>query len=279
MVLAAIGLEPLVLSIIEFAKIWQARRKAAAQQKAANADDNPVVQPEPPSDLRIAATVFGFIMTILLLLPTLHNMYEVTYVHAADAPHEMMIYVQTSTNVNIVMQKIQELDQKYYGGRHAIPIGIMDDPSTHDGPTWPFAWYLRDYTNVCFSFPNCLTPAKNIPVILTGGGDAWPLALQQYGTTYLAHRYPMRVQWDQGYMPPPCVRSETNPCTDPQPYAGVGPWLWLSYGDNPPPGAKFDLGRAVNNVWQWWWDRKAFGSTDGSYDMGFFIRKDMGVAP
>jgi predicted membrane-bound mannosyltransferase len=278
MLLAAIGIEPVVLSIIDFVKIWQTRRKIMAQQTTANTDET-ILPPVPPSDARIAATVFGFVMTILLLLPTVHNMYEVTYVHAADAPHEMMIYVQTSVDVNVVMQKIEELDQKYYGGHHAIPIGIMDDPSTSDGPTWPFAWYLRDYTKVCFSFPNCLTPAKDIPVILTGGGDAWPLALKQYGATYLSHLYPMRVQWDQGYMPPACVPSATNPCTDPQPYVGVGPWLWLSYGDSPPPGAKFDLGRAVNNIWQWWWDRKAFGSTDGAYDMGFFIRKDMGVAP
>jgi hypothetical protein len=278
MLLAAIGLEPVVASIFDFVKIWQAKRKAEAQ-KTADVGDNSAFKPELPSDLRIGATVVGFVMTILLLLPTVHNMYEVTYIHAADAPHEMMIYVQTTTDVNIVMQKIQTLDQKYYGGRHAIPIGIMDDPSTGDGPTWPFAWYLRDYTKVCFQFPNCLTPAKDIPVILTGGGDAWPLALQQYGATYLSHRYHMRTQWDQGYMPPLCVPSATNPCTDPQPYIGVGPWLWLSYGDNPPSGAKFDLGKAASNISQWWWDRKAIGSTDGSYDMGLFIRKGLGVAP
>ena len=62
-------------------------------------------------------------------------------------------------------------------------------------------------------------------------------------------------------------------------WGGVGPLLWLSYGDNPPPNAKFDLGRAVSNVWQWWWQRKAIGSTDGTYDMGLFIRKDLGVTP
>ena len=63
-------------------------------------------------------------------------------------------------------------------------------------------------------------------------------------------------------------------------WSGSGwPWLWLSYGDNPPPGAKFDLGKAVSNVWQWWWDRKAIGSTDGAYGMGLFIRKDLGVTP
>ncbi len=88
MLLAAIGMEPVVLSIFDVAQIWQAKRNAEAQ-KAASVDDNNVFKPVLPSDLRIAGTVFGFVMTILLLLPTVHNMYEVTYIHAADAPHEI----------------------------------------------------------------------------------------------------------------------------------------------------------------------------------------------
>ena len=55
--------------------------------------------------------------------------------------------------------------------------------------------------------------------------------------------------------------------------------LWLSYGDNPPPNATFNLGLAAKNIWQWWWDCKAIGSTDGAYDMGLLIRSDAGVAP
>ena len=102
---------------------------------------------------------------------------------------------------------------------------------------------------------------------------------QSYGSSYKYHQYHMRTQWDQGYMMPPCVPSSTNACTDPQPYVGVGPLLWLSYGDDPPPNAKFNLALAAKNVWQWWWERKAIGRTDGSYDMGLLIRNDLGVDP
>ena len=163
-----------------------------------------------------------------------------------------------------------------------MPIGLMDDA------TWPFAWYLRDYTDVCFNYPTgCPATAKNIPVIITGGDNLYSAVSQYTGTSgknqYVFAQYKMRTWWDEGYKPVPCVPSTANNnCAGQQTYGGVGPLLWLSYGDNPPPNAKFNLGLAINNIWQWWWQRRAIGSTDGAYDMGLFIRTDLlssGVKP
>ncbi len=241
----------------------------------------PVVPVVSPLLARRRRSLAGAIVVLgcalLLLAPTLQNMFQLSYIHQADAPHEMMIYVQTSTDINIVMDKIQQIDQKLYGGKHEVPIGITDDT------TWPFAWYVRDYTNVCFQYPSgCAATAQNIPIII-GSGDELLTMQQQYGQNYQYHQYQLRTQWDQGYMPPPCVKSATNACSTPQPYTGVGPWLWLSYGDNPPPGAKFNLARAATNIWNWWWYRIPFGSVDGSYDMGLFINNNVasrtGVKP
>ena len=53
----------------------------------------------------------------------------------------------------------------------------------------------------------------------------------------------MRTWWDEGYKPPVCVPSKTVSCDGEPTWGGVGPALWLSYGDNPPPNAKFNLGR------------------------------------
>ena len=267
MLLAAVGLEPAIATVISTVKDWFARPARTIQAV-------PISQAWSNRGIFArSSAVFGTIMAVLLLLPTLHNMYEVSYVHAADAPHEMMIYVQTTTDVNIVMAKVDALDQRLYKGNHQLPIGVMNDA------TWPFAWYLRDYPNVCFNFPTgCPTIAKSEQVIIAGG-DNLPSVFTQYTKDYIYHQYHMRTQWDQGYMMPKCVVSSTNPCTDPQPYIGVGPLLWLSYGDNPPPGATFNLGLAAKNIWQWWWDRKAIGSTDGSYDMALLIRNGLGVEP
>jgi len=275
MLLAAIGLEPIVVTLFNLAKDWYARwtaRRAAARTSIDRGEtsDEHVPMLAPPSRPHVGVlaggtAIFGFVCAVLLLIPSLHNMYEVTYVDAANAPHEMLIYVQTTTDVNIVMQKIDALDQKMDGGKHAIPIGVMGDA------TWPYAWYLRDYTDVCYGFPDsCSTWAKYPPPVILSGGDNILNAEAQYGGKggYAYHQYHMRTWWDEGYKPLAT--------------GGVGLGLWLSYGDTPPPGAKFNLGLAVSHIWQWEWNRTAIGSTGGTYDMGLFIRNDLsglGVTP
>ncbi len=54
--------------------------------------------------------------------------------------------MQTTTDVNVVMQKIETLDQKLAGGQHPVSIGVMSDAA------WLYYWYLRDYTHVCYGF-------------------------------------------------------------------------------------------------------------------------------
>jgi uncharacterized protein (TIGR03663 family) len=284
MFLAAIGLEPSVLTLANWIK---QRRNAALSALKNEPNSTPVedngaqpVMPVPPHKVGTVAgagAVFGVAMAILLLLPTVHNMYEVSYIHAADGPHEMMVYVQTTYDVNTVMARIQSVDQKYYGGKHTVPIGIMNDA------TWPFAWYVRDYSNICFNYPTgCAATAASYPIIIVGGDNLYS-AEEQYGSTKGGYRYQtyrMRTWWDEGYKPPPCVPTKANKnCAGQLTYGGVGLGLWLSYGDNPPPHASFNLGLAVKNIWDWWWYRTAIGSTSGAYPMGLFIRKGINVNP
>ncbi|GCF08266.1 flippase activity-associated protein Agl23 [Dictyobacter arantiisoli] len=274
----ALAVEPLATSDAEVASPVEDEAPEAENETpevAHTQDIQPVPvtisQPRRRRSYELGASIATIALALLLLIPTLQNMFQVTFVHYADAPHEMMIYVQTATDINTVMDKVAALDNSLYGGKHTIPLGITSDA------TWPFAWYVRDYTNVCFNYPDgCSATAQDYPVVIASG-DAMTSMQYQKSQAYLFHQYHMRTQWDQGYMPPACQPSKSHPCTESQPYVGVGPWLWLSYGDNPPVGAKFDLGRAINNIWQWWWQRKAFGSTDGTYDMGLFIRTDKSI--
>ncbi len=270
MILAAIGLEPGVVKVVDLVK---SRLRPLPLTVSPAENSAPTMFPRPKIGVPTGLAIFSCVLGLLLLAPTLQNMYQVTYVHSADGPHEMMIYVQTTVDVNAVMAKVDALDQKLDGGKHQLSIGLTSDA------TWPFIWYLRDYPNTCLDYPQgCPTTAKNIPVIIVGG-DNLDGNQSQYAANYQYHQYHMRTWWDEGYKPPPCVPSKTVQCDSSQTWGGVGPLLWLSYGDNPPPNAKFNLGRAVSNVWQWWWQRKAIGSTDGTYDMGLFIRKDLGVLP
>jgi uncharacterized protein (TIGR03663 family) len=282
MLLAAIGVEPIVKTSVDFVKQFFARKPVAQL-----ASDGMLQPGYPPQRRRVGgfaggAALLGFACAALLLVPTLHNMYEVSYVDAANGPHEMLVYVQTTTDVNTVMQKVDELDQKFYGGHHQMPIALTTDA------TWPFAWYVRDYPNVCFDYPTgCPSWSKNLPVIITGGDNPYGME-EQYGglqstqpAAYAYHQYVMRSWWDEGYKPPPCITTATNNCDGQLAYGGVGLGLWLSYGDNPPSGATFNLALAVKRIWNWEWNRVAFGSTQGGYDMVLFIRTDLSktVAP
>jgi uncharacterized protein (TIGR03663 family) len=276
--LAAVALEPAVVTLARFIKERWPSSNASSAATPADAESAQEATPALPVPHKVGGLAGGgaaltIILAVLLLLPTLQNMYQLSYIHQADAPHEMMIYVQTTTDVNIVMAKIDALDQKLDGGNHTLAIGVIQDA------TWPFAWYLRDYTNVCFNFPAaCPSMANSVQVIISGG-DNLPGVYATYSKTYAYHQYHMRTQWDQGYMPPLCQPTPSNPCTTPQPYVGVGPWLWLSYGDNPPPGAAFNPALAAQRIWAWWWWRQPFGATDGSYDMALLIRKNLNFAP
>jgi uncharacterized protein (TIGR03663 family) len=266
LMLAAIGLEPAVVACYNFVKHLFTPANASGE-KASSIESNGHQQGYPQAQPKIGTfatsiSFLGVIMAILLLLPTVHNMYEVAYVHPADGPHEMMVYVQTTTDVNTVMSKVDALDQQMFGGNHQMQIGLTSDA------TWPYAWYLRDYPNVCYDFPTGCPGWKNVPVIIGGGDNPFNLEQQYSGVTsnpkYSYQLYKMRTWWDEGYKPPAT--------------GGIGLGLWLSYGDAPPVGAKFNSGLAAQHIWQWWWQRRAIGDTSGAYDMVLFIRNDLSTA-
>ncbi len=267
LILAAFGLEPAVMTCINFVKNLFARFPSPKEVVNSNENNGPeqgYLQARPKVGIFATSISFlGVIMAVLLLIPTVHNMYEVAYVHPADGPHEMMVYVQTTTDVNTVMSKVDALDQNMFGGKHQMQIGLTGDA------TWPYAWYLRDYPNVCFDFPTGCPGWKNVPVIIGGGDNPYGLEQQYSGAAnnpnkYTYQQYKMRTWWDEGYKPPTT--------------GGIGPGLWLSYGDNPPANAKFNLGLAAQHIWQWWWQRRAIGDIGGAYDMVLFIRNDLSTA-
>jgi uncharacterized protein (TIGR03663 family) len=276
MILAAIGLEPAALKVYHFVRErWLERRVTAIVATDQEEGSKGTWGAKRRAKWALGGSFATLGVALLLLLPTLQNMYQLNFIHEADAPHEMMIYVQTTPDINIVMNKVGQIDQKMDGGNHQLMVGITNDA------TWPYAWYMRDYTDVCYNFTDGCGSTADPPVIITAADDVATIEAR-YGADYDIHQYVLRSQWDQGYMPPPCIPTPGKTCPVQQ-YVGVGPWLWLSYGDNPPPGAKFNLARAATNIWDWWWYRKAFGATNGGYNMYLLIRKDVvqqtGVQP
>ncbi|HLZ21449.1 MAG TPA: flippase activity-associated protein Agl23 [Ktedonobacterales bacterium] len=231
---------------------------------------------------RPTATILGATLAILLLIPMIHSMLVLSYQDPANGPHEMMVYVQTTPDVDLVMRKIQQADQALYGGRHLLKIGVGA------GQEWPFYWYLRDYHNVAWGYNASSPSAQQEDVLIlstaadgVGSPDTSDAFMALHPHDYTAKEYALRSWWDEGYKPPPCVATKRAPCPASANWgSGVGPGLYLTYGSNPPPGAQFDFGRAAGRVWSWLWTRQAFGNTTGPYyDFVFVVRNGVPVQP
>ena len=124
MLLAAIGLQPIVLTVVK-----GCRTALLARRTEVSSDSGTLPVAASSSSIHrvrygwiaMGSAILGTLVALLTLVLTLQNMFQVVYVHPADAPHEMMIYVQTTPDVNTVMAKVAQLDQKLYGGNHQIP--------------------------------------------------------------------------------------------------------------------------------------------------------------
>ena len=218
---------------------------------------------------------------VLLLIPMVHSMYLVTYQDPANGPLEMMIYVQTTPDVDTVMAKINQADQKLHGGRHQLSVVVGA------GEEWPFYWYLRDYwmqphPNTYATFDPTSLQTINPDVLILYPTDA-QVFMQAHPTGYHEKEYALRSWFDESYKPQlACQIHPGTKCPANVDYAfygkGLGPWL--SYGSTPPPNATFNAGRAASRLWNWLWVRQPLGSTTGPYyDFVFIVKDGLPIQP
>ena len=216
---------------------------------------------------------------LLLLIPMVHSMMTLAYTDPANGPLEMLVYVQTTNDVDLVMAKIKRADQALYGGKHLLRIGVGA------GEEWPFYWYLRDYTNTMFGYtsndPRPVDVIIMYPAYDQNHNDAQTfMAAPAHKGQYTMKQYKLRSWWDESYKPLPCIPTKTKPCPASASWgSGVGLGAYLSYGSFPPPHAQLDVGRAVNRLWNWLWFRKPLGDTGGSYDFVFIVRNGVPIQP
>jgi len=87
----------------------------------------------------VALTIFGF-LTILTMRASFRASY-ITY----DSAREYLVYAHGAPGIKQVMAQAKEISQRTTGG---MGIALSYDASAPDtGVSWPFVWYLRDYTN------------------------------------------------------------------------------------------------------------------------------------
>jgi len=85
-----------------------------------------------------ALTTFG-----LLALQTGRTAFRASYIFYDDAT-EYLVYAHGATGIKEVMAQVGEISERTAGGLNAIVAYDASAPDT--GVSWPFVWYLRDYT-------------------------------------------------------------------------------------------------------------------------------------
>ena len=84
----------------------------------------------------------GLSLAAVMLALTVPSSFRLAYANA-DVPVELLVYTQTAPDIPLIMADIQRLGEKTGKGR-ALKITV----DSTDGFSWPWAWYLRDYTSV-----------------------------------------------------------------------------------------------------------------------------------
>jgi uncharacterized protein (TIGR03663 family) len=95
--------------------------------------------PRPSAFLRLAAlTAFA-----LLAIQTGRTAFRASYIFYDDAT-EYLVYAHGATGIKEVMTQVEEISERTAGGLNAIVAYDASAPDT--GVSWPFVWYLRDFT-------------------------------------------------------------------------------------------------------------------------------------
>jgi len=94
---------------------------------------------------RTSAFVNLFALTAvgLLVIQTARTSFRASYLFYDDAT-EYLVYAHGATGVKDVMAQVQEISERTAGGLNAIVAYDASAPDT--GVSWPFVWYLRDFT-------------------------------------------------------------------------------------------------------------------------------------
>jgi hypothetical protein len=111
-----------------------------------------------------------------------------------DEPVELLVYTQTSRHLPNIAHRIGEMAQNSGQGR-AMRVTV----DATSGFSWPWAWYLRNYTNV--GYPGSLgadsLPAELPPALLVHLSTA--LSVEPRLAGYSGERYPLRQWFPEGY--------------------------------------------------------------------------------
>jgi hypothetical protein len=114
---------------------------------------------------------------VLLTMASIHGTMNVCFYGEGASPLESLVYVQTSTDVTRVSNKIiqfaNELKNEKWASAEFRAFDIHNmEIVCEDYCTWPFAWYLRDFNKIAYEPKNIPDFEMGKPLILSGIEEA-----------------------------------------------------------------------------------------------------------
>ena len=179
---------------------------------------------------RIALTLF-----LLIGVYALHTGLPLAFAHG-DTPRDLLVYVQTTPDVPYVAAQIEQMSRKLTTNTEIV--GIIDNENS-----WPFAWYLRDYTNVGY-ISKIGDPGEAAFVIVTASEVE---NAREHLSNYVPFRYKLRWWFPEEL------------------YRELRPTFILDFVTNPTTRRNFTA----------WLVTRKMPKPIGSQDFYFFVRGDL----
>jgi uncharacterized protein (TIGR03663 family) len=103
-----------------------------------------------------------------------------------DQATEYLVYAHSAAGVKTVLAQVEELSRRTTDGM-GIDVGYDDDVS------WPFSWYMRDFTNSHYYAASPSRDLLNYPVVIAGDNN-WAQVEPILGDRYYTFEY-IRMWW------------------------------------------------------------------------------------
>jgi uncharacterized protein (TIGR03663 family) len=130
-------------------------------------------------------SVFGLAFFSLLTVLTARTAFLATYVNY-DRATEYLVYAHAARGVKDVMERVEDISLRTTDGL-ALVVAYDDDVS------WPFTWYLRNYTNQRYYYNTPTRDLRNAPVIIVGDNN-WGKIEPVVANGYYMFEY-IRMWW------------------------------------------------------------------------------------
>ena len=123
-------------------------------------------------------------LVLVLALAEVHVAWRLVY-QEGDVPKDMLVYTQTSPDMQRMVQELTTLSEVTTGG---LNLEIWYDDN--DGVSWPMQWYLRDFPNRHLYGSTLAGPPDGVPIVLVGDNNR--TSVEPYLEGYTAQAYALR---------------------------------------------------------------------------------------